>query len=678
MKKRDNGFGSDISWMLSGLEKTGLADVGFKGNVKKLMTVPADNVEVLYWKTLAFLVGTLSVHRDLRSARQLLDKVSENNEPRFQMLRGILAMAESEGKDIDKLQMAESCFVEASTCEELRKEVLYCLGKCRFALLIAKCDLDLENGPVYKIDSENKGRNVLVARCHPSPHLSSPEYQLKVEKTQLILEKVKDRYRAEGGGERIAEWRKSLQRACQDFYDSYRLGSVEALIEIARCIHANDHLNGWAFRLINTKSCKGHSFIKELRVPEFEHAYQCYKVAAGHGLAEGWGLWEQFSVLQSEPWHPTSDIVDEQDILAAWIDWHNVSRAYSLSLKYNQEDALVHYIAGVVHECGLCGFDKDGMVALKEFEKAQQSDSDVLGFVKDLAKDHLMHIGCLKGYESNFHPYVGAHESKAIMLKYLEYWIERGKTDVIYDRQDKKCLLMRKFRWWYSLGYVLAHLSCYNWRDMVCAEKRRMLAQKLLDSDSPEGLFLMSRLDLYEVPLKIKANAKWNNELNWLKYATVFHGGSSDANYWLAKRLIEEKSSLAFASRGRLIDAEESLYNSEIVRKLETASLCGHQRAEFEILMAARYGNSLGIEKSPEEIANGFLQLSRKGYREAGYEYAFCQYDQFGVTCDIEDCYAGISAAACVYHGYGRGRAIYEKIWGHTYWGDLDRGCQEI
>ena len=658
MEKNTYNTNFEVINILSSLQESGLIESA----VIKLINVQTNDRDVLYWKILVFLVGTRMISQDLEVAKQLLARIPEDDEPRFQMLRGLLAMADSGGSDICMLQRAESCFLKASS--EPTKEIWYCLGVCRYKLVVAKCDFNIETG--YR--------------------LMSPEFSNAAKRIRAF-------YFA-GGAEKIREWITLLKSSCCNLYESYQLGSVEALIEIAKCVEAFNHLNLLVSLIRDPKDKMCKFLTKELLdlgmnskiCPEFRHSCDCYRLAAGKGLAEGWKLLHNrnLSKCTSEP--SPSCRVDENTILEAWTIRHNISQAYYLSQMYNQADALPHYIAGVVLECGFCGFEPNLTIALGEFEKALSAKSDVLGFVKELSKDHLTHLGYRYGLECE-------------VLKYLEYEIERDKNDRIlcdrislgkYKSQDHE-LMMRRFRWWYGLRYVLARCPSSNLNDRrhffessqkVNVSTRERLAQILLDSGSPEGLFIMSALGLYETPLHIKANARLDNQLDWLRYSTVYNGGCSDGNYLIACKLLGERDDLL--RLGRLTASKEEAYNAEIVRRLEMASMWGHMKAEFDILMAARYGYINGcykieIPKSPEEIANGFLRLRDRGYTKAGYEYAFCQYDQFGVKCDVKDCYDWIRAAAYVYHGYGRGRTIYNKIWSYpTYWEDIDRGCQEI
>lgn len=308
-------------------------------------------------------------------------------------------------------------------------------------------------------------------------------------------------------------------------------------------------------------------------------------------------------------------------------------------------------------------------MAKKEFEAAVHAKSDFCGFIKDLAKEHLIHVCSLSGYESNFFDWSNSRKIPKELLLFLQYSTECA-TDVAnrtFPEQERR---KREFIWWYKLRYAME----------LPKESDNEKGKMLIETRSPNAIFMMAKLSLslYVTPLKTIANAKSRNYIRWLTLATETGSGCPEAEYALAHALVDEKCREVehrYLGHDVWYGKYDKRYDDDIVNHLKKAMKWGHKKAEFELLIVARYGCIESCTMNPETIAQEFKKLRNEGIEEARYEYAFCQYD--GLTNEKEKEFrTDLYAAACA--DYRSARAIYEKINGFTYWDDIDRGCQEI
>lgn len=602
--------------MLNYLNENGLDGVPFWLPMQ-LSTADEKNLDVRFWKILAYIFGTRTIERDYKRANELLAAKDTPKEPRFYFLGGLLYLF---GKP-NALNNALVCLTRA--CTSPTKESWYYLGACQY-----KVAEEHKVPDDYKYSSDNTKKSALT-------------YYLTL-----------------------------LTSAYASFYNAYQMGAQEALLGMAKCSLASEK-----FRY----SPAMNAVVQQAIDQEIIFDFQCAERAAQMGYAEGWQvILARTSITKPNvntiknrvlPAFDTQTSVTLDSIISAWSIEHNISLSYYLSQRFPQEDALVHYIAGVAHECGIYNKMSNGKMAKKEFEAAVHAKSDSCGFIKELANEHLVHVCSLEGYETNFTDWSSSRKIPNELLLFLQYSAECA-TEIAnrsFPERDRK---KREFIWWYKLRYA-AELS---------AECNTEKGRLLIEARSPNAIYMMANLSksLYINPLKTISNAKWQNYVRWLKLATETGSGSPEAEYLLAHALAFEKcqdSEHRYLGQDNWYRKYDKKYDDEIVVHLKNATLCGHRQAEFELIKAARYGCVESCVMKPEDIANGFKSLMYEGIEEARYEYAFCQY--YGLTSQKEDSFShDLYAAACA--DYGCARTIYEKLHGFTYWDDIDRGCQEI
>lgn len=590
----------DIAEEISRFERLGLEDALSFSPCSWLKNGDEKIGDVRYWKILSYIMGTRDFPKDYKRAREMLESADTPNEERFAFLSGLLYLLQ-----YGNLTYAEVFFMRA--CMRPTRESWYYLGECQYQLA-----QKLQVPEKYKFSTDISCRNA---------------YEKYVQ---------------------------HLVRAYTSFSNSYNLGSSEALLGMGKCSLAADSLRG-----------KNLAMERRFHTQDLCYEHICYYKAAELGYAKGWLEYSKFGFVKSRecvcvPLANDVPITAEM-IEKVWSEEHNISKAYWLSQRYDQSDALPHYILGVVYECGVFGFTMDGGKAVAEFRIAAAAEHDILGYVKNFAQEHIAHIASLREYKRNFGSLgYGVDDSVPdVVRSFWEYEVAVANDKCFaYPFPDER---WRKFLWWYAFRLAI---SIHD--DIT---KKSSL---LISTHSPEALLLMAKTNLYNHPLHTYIHASTENQIGWIDASIKQVGGCPEAFYAKARAFISLKTNhLATAWYMHKDDA----YDNVIINALKQAAEWGFVLAKYELLMAARYG--VGIyEKSKEEVAKGFLALKNEGHVESRFEYTFCQYEHFGVEERAENFHEELFNAACA--NYGKAREFYEELCGFTYWADIDRGCQEI
>lgn len=600
---------SDKQDFIAYLEKGGLEGVPFYLSLQ-LDIAKATDPDIRYWLILAYIIGCSRIGKDVNKAKELLLAKETPKSARFDFLSGLLYLQKGAPYSPSR---ALICFTRA--CVEPSREHWYYLGECQLAHA-----LEL---------------NVTEDHRHSSDPQKTKAFSL------------------------YQEW---LSNAYASFYNAYEMGSLEALLGMGKCEDAANPLRCWP-----AMNAAVHRSIDD----GLTLNYLCCEKAAKMGLAEGYQKATDrmhYCPRMIEDPFETLQTVTYKQLLELWNREHNIAVAYWMSRHYNQEDALPHYVSGVVYECGLMGFAQDGARAKEEFELAANAKLDESGFVRDLAQEHLIHICSLKGYDKNFYDFsYRSNRPPREALLYLEYMAEYGNDSWSVGHDSDK----RRFSWWYRLR-LAQHLKN--------APKRQ--GELLVATHSPDAICMMAEIsdDLYSNPLLTSIDPRFRNKMLWYKVAQNMGSGCPVAEYKLATCYMMEKakaeSKKYFVNYLEWYKKSEPTFDKLIIEQLKKAARWGLMEAEFELLYAMRYGNIQTEVMRPEEIAIGFKTLKEKGHEKAKFEFAFCEYEQFGVSEKGGDFSRVIYEAAC--DDYGCARAIHEKLSGFTYWDDYDRGCQEI
>lgn len=622
----------NLSEILNYFRTGGLNSIPF-GRINELNIEKCDsrNVEVRYWLGLAYLLGTDQVEKNVKKAWEVLAPNCEFDERLsfcygYAYLNG-LGVELSLERAVKWLEMA---------CKEPNCTSLYYCGEC------------------YRLMAESmRNENPHAFDFTEEEEYDISDYEAIDDDLDLPINDSEFSVARNSVGELYSE-------AMLRYLHAAELGCAEAYYWAGRCLRDVPSASGVVFHR---------------RVGSVRRDSEYFQLAAENGLAEGWTPGFGSHKVCS----PNRNIAKSEDCLydamkTEWLYSCNVSRAYYLANRLTIDDALVYYIKGVVHECGLCCLKRDGKAARTQFNAAIEASSDRLGYVKWLAQEHLTHVCSMKRYDFNFAGHsLSIEDAPSAAIKYFEYMVAASEAefDFNYDfeegKRDWRCCI-----WWYRIRLAYA---IHDFR-----EKAKILTGGRWHAKSPDAAFLMSHYELLRHTLDVQSEVARNNREKWLKMAA--DEGSVDALLSLAHlyqgikrgRIFLRKKG-DFGGFGCWYSYVDDEYDKKIIEKLREAYGFGCLDAGYELGMCARYGKDI-VDMSSEEAFALFKKNSEMGHRESLYEYAFCLYDGYGVEKNIELAKMGISSAARA--DYGRGRCLYDTLFGFTYWDDYDRGIQEL